>query len=250
MTKLSYPQASHVLGCCPMVNRVAGCQPPAGATPLLRFGLPSLPGVIGMVLAPRSASGKHPFYVVCGCGIGCRACGGCGVGVGLWGCGPLVMLCMRALFAGGGGCAWVGCLRGGSSARPVHWVLGSCRCLWRVLWLSAAFAVARCSALLCCVVYCATLLLNVRAPLVCAVLRCAAPACASVGSVWLGVALPCAFLVCAALCCCAVLPSPMPPPPSGGRHGGGACHKGWASVPAGTSGCTLWFGVSVGNLST
>ena len=34
-----------------MDNRVAGCQPPAGATPLLRFGLPSPPGVVGMVMA-------------------------------------------------------------------------------------------------------------------------------------------------------------------------------------------------------
>ena len=35
-----------------MDNRVAGCHPPAGATPLLRFGLPSPPGVVGMVMAP------------------------------------------------------------------------------------------------------------------------------------------------------------------------------------------------------
>ena len=31
-----------------MFNCVAGCQRPAGATPLLRFGLPSLPGVVGV----------------------------------------------------------------------------------------------------------------------------------------------------------------------------------------------------------
>ena len=98
-------------GCCrstyfrSMVNRLAGCQTPTGATPLLRFGLPSLPSVVGMVLAPGSASGKHPFCVVCGCGPGRRVCGGCGVGVGVWGCGPLVMLCVSALFVGGGGCA-------------------------------------------------------------------------------------------------------------------------------------------------
>ena len=48
-----------------MDNRVAGSQPPTGATPILRFGLPSPPGVAGMVMAPGSASGKHPFYVVC-----------------------------------------------------------------------------------------------------------------------------------------------------------------------------------------
>ena len=46
-----------------MDNRIAGCQPPAGATPLLRFGLPSPPGVVGMVMAPGSASGKHPFML-------------------------------------------------------------------------------------------------------------------------------------------------------------------------------------------
>ena len=42
MSELSYLGAVHVLGRCPMVNRVAGCQPPTGATPLLSFGLPSL----------------------------------------------------------------------------------------------------------------------------------------------------------------------------------------------------------------
>ena len=92
-----------------MDNRVAGCQPPAGATPLLRFGLPSPPGVVGMVMAPRSASGKHPFYVVCKCGLGGCVCGGRRVGVGVWGLGLLVMLRVRALFVGGGGCVWVKC---------------------------------------------------------------------------------------------------------------------------------------------
>ena len=43
-----------------MDNRVAGCQPPAGATPLLRFGLPSPPGVIGMVMAPGVHRGIIP----------------------------------------------------------------------------------------------------------------------------------------------------------------------------------------------
>ena len=86
-----------------MDNRVAGCQPPAGATPLLRFGLPSPPGVVGMVMAPGSASGKHPFYVVCKCGLGCCVCGGRRVGVGVWGLGLLVVLHVCALFVGGGG---------------------------------------------------------------------------------------------------------------------------------------------------
>ena len=82
-----------------MDNCVAGCQPASGATPLLSFGLPSHPGVVGMVMAPRSASGKHPFYVVCKCGLGCCVCGGCRVGAGAWGRGPLVMLHVRALWA-------------------------------------------------------------------------------------------------------------------------------------------------------
>ena len=88
-----------------MDNRVAGCQPPAGATPLLRFGLPSPPGVVGMVMALGSAvaTGKHPLYVVCKCGLVCCVCGGCRVGVGVWGHGLLVLLHVRALFVGGGG---------------------------------------------------------------------------------------------------------------------------------------------------
>ena len=109
-----------------MDNRVAGCQPPAGATPLLRFGLPSPPGVVGMVVAPGSASGKHPFYVVCKCGLGCCVCGGRRVGVGAWGRGPLVMLHVRALFVGGGGCVWVKCPCGWSGPHPGCWVLGWC----------------------------------------------------------------------------------------------------------------------------
>ena len=50
-----------------MVNRVVGCQLPAGATPLLRFGPPPLPGVVRKLVAPGSASQKHPFRVVCVC---------------------------------------------------------------------------------------------------------------------------------------------------------------------------------------
>ena len=107
-----------------MDNRVAGCQPPAGATPLLRFGLPSPPGVVGMVMAPGSASGKHPFYVVCKCGLSCCVCGGRRVGVGVWGLGLLVMPHVRALFVGGGGCVWVKCLCGGSGPHPGCWVFG------------------------------------------------------------------------------------------------------------------------------
>ena len=135
-----------------MDNRVAGCQPPAGATPLLRFGLPSPHGVVGMVMAPGSASGKHPFYVVCKCGLGCCVCGGRRVGVGVWGCGPLVMLHVRALFVGGGGCVWVKCPCGGSGPHPGCWVLGWCWCSRRVAWLSAAVVVVHHFALLCCTV--------------------------------------------------------------------------------------------------
>ena len=128
MTELSYSQAVHVLGRCPMDNRVASCQPPAGATPLLRFGLPSPPGVVRMVMAPGSASGKHPFYVVCKCGLGCCVCGGRRVGIGAWGRGPLVMLHVCALFVGGCGCVWVKCPCGGSGPHPGCWVLGWCWC--------------------------------------------------------------------------------------------------------------------------
>ena len=137
-----------------MDNRVAGCQPPAGATPLLRFGLPSPPGVVRMVMARGSASGKHPFYVVCKCDLGCCVCGGRLVGIGAWGRGPLVMLHVRALFVGGGGCVWVKCPCSGS--RPTLgvgcWVLGWCWCSRRVLWLPAAVVVVHYFALLCCTV--------------------------------------------------------------------------------------------------
>ena len=142
-----------------MDNRVAGCQPPTGATPLLRFGLPSPLGVVGMVMAPRSASGKHPFYVVCKCGLGCCACGGRRVGVGVWGRGPLVVLHVRALFVGGGGCVWVKCPCGGCGPQFGCWVLGWCWCSLRVVWLSAAVVVVPYFALLyctmCCVLPCA-----------------------------------------------------------------------------------------------
>ena len=137
-----------------MDNRVAGYQPPAGATPLLRFGLPSPPGVVGMVMAPGSASGKHRFYVVCRCGLGCCVCGGRRVGVGAWGHGPLVMLHVRALFVGGGGCVWVKCPCGGVGPHPGCWVLGWRWCSRRVVWLSAAVVAEHYFALLCCTMCC------------------------------------------------------------------------------------------------
>ena len=103
-----------------MDNRVAGCQPPVGATPLLKFGLPSPPDVVGVVMAPGSASGKHPFYVVCKRGLGCCMCGGRLVGIGVWGRGPLVMLHVRALFVGGGGCVWVKWVAKCQGGQPVQ----------------------------------------------------------------------------------------------------------------------------------
>ena len=133
-----------------MDNRVAGCQPPARATPLLSFGFPSPPGVVKMVMAPGSASRKHPFYVVCRCGLGCCVCGGRRVGVGACGYGPLVMLHVCALFVSGGGCVWVKCPCGGSGPHLVCWVLGWCWCSRRVVWLSAAVVAVHCVALLCC----------------------------------------------------------------------------------------------------
>ena len=137
-----------------MDGRVAGCQPPAGATPLLRFGLPSPPGVVGMVMAPGSASGKHPFYVVCKCGLGCCVCGGrrC-VGVGGWGRGPLVMLHVHALFVGGGACVWVKCPCGGCGPHPRSWGLGWC--WFRGGWCGCPPLLWRYTTLLCCVVLCA-----------------------------------------------------------------------------------------------
>ena len=150
MTELSYSRAVHVLGRCPMDNRVAGCQPPAGATPLLRFGLPSPPCVVGMVMVPESASGKHPFYVVCKCGLGCCVCGGRLVGVGEWGLGLLMVLHVRALFVCGGGCVWVKCPCGGFGSHPGCWVFGWCWCSRRVVWRSAAIVVVHYFALLCC----------------------------------------------------------------------------------------------------
>ena len=151
MTELSYLRAVHVLGRYPMDNRVAGCQPPARATPLLSFGLPSPPGVVGMVMAPGSAPRKHPFHVVCKRGLGCCVCGGCrvGVGTGAQGRGPLVMLHVRALFVGGGGCVWV--------KDPGCWVLGWCWCSRRVVWLSTAVVAVHYFALLCCTVCCVLL---------------------------------------------------------------------------------------------
>ena len=60
---------------------------------------------------------------------------------------------MHALFAGGGGCAWVNCPCGGSGPHPGRWVLGWCWCLRRVVWLSAAIVVVHCFALFCYIVY-------------------------------------------------------------------------------------------------
>ena len=89
-----------------MVNRVAGCQPRAGATPLLGCGLPPLLGGVGKVLAPGSASGKHPFVLsvfvwpwLC-CVVGAVLALGCGV-VGLWWCLACVPCLLAALVVHG-----------------------------------------------------------------------------------------------------------------------------------------------------
>ena len=59
MTKLSYSQAVHILGRRPVFNCVAGCQPPAGATPLSsrcgRDGVGSqgsIPSVLCVIMGP------------------------------------------------------------------------------------------------------------------------------------------------------------------------------------------------------
>ena len=88
-------------------------------------------------MAPGSASGKHPFYVVCKCGLGCCVCGGRRVGVGVWGLGLLVVLPVCALFVGGGGWVWVKCPCGGFGSHLGCWVFGWCWCSRRVVWLSA-----------------------------------------------------------------------------------------------------------------
>ena len=184
MTELSYSRAVHVSSRCPMDSRVTGCQPPAGVTPFLRFGLPSPPGVVNMVMAPGSASGNHPCYVVCKCGLGCCVCGGRRVGVGAWGRGLLVMHHVRALFVGGGGCVWVKCPCGGSGPHPGCWVLGWCWCLRQVVWLSAAIVVVHCFALfwdtVCCVLSCAWQVLLCAcggSGVLCCVVRRAASGC-------------------------------------------------------------------------
>ena len=184
MTELSYLRAVHVLGRSPTDNHIAGCQPPVGATPLLRFGLPSPPGVVGIVMAPGSAPGKHSFYVVCECHLGCYVCGGRRVGIGVWGRGPLVMLHVRALFVGGGGSVWAKCPCGASSPHPGCWVLGWCWCSRRVVWLSAAVVAVHYFALLCtvcCVLLCASAFHCMLVPaLVCCAALCATlpPRCA------------------------------------------------------------------------
>ena len=180
MTELSYSQAVHVLGRCPMDNRVAGYQPPTGATPLLRFGLPSPPNVVGMVMAPGSASGKHPFYVVCRCGLGCCVCGGRRVGVGALGDAPRAwFVCGRRWLCVGEKPMWW--------VWPPPWVLG----VGLVLVLAAGGVAVRrcccgtllCFALLtmCCVLSCAGAFHCVPLPaLVCCVALCATlpPRCA------------------------------------------------------------------------
>ena len=145
MTENSYSRAVHVLGRRPMVNRVAGCQPPARATPFLRFGSPSLPGVVKMMLALGSALGKHPFCAVCGCGPGCRACGGCGALAGV----P----CLLAVVVVRG---WVARMVGLAPALGVGcWagvgVRGECRVVVHHRWSGVllCFALLRC--VLCCV---------------------------------------------------------------------------------------------------
>ena len=69
-------------------------------------------------------------------------CGGRRVGVGAWGRGHLVMLHVRALFVGGGGCVWVKCPCGGSGPHPGCWVLG-------VGLLLVRYTTLLCSAILC-----------------------------------------------------------------------------------------------------
>ena len=79
--------------------------------------------------------------------------------VGVWGLGPLVMLHVRALIVGGGGCVWVKCPCGGSGPTlgagcwaGVGARGGWCGCPPLLLWYTTLL----CSAVLvCCVLSCA-----------------------------------------------------------------------------------------------
>ena len=130
------------------------------------------------------------------------------------------MLCVRALLLA------VAVVRGwvarvvGVVPSLVCWVLGWCRCLWRVLWLSAAVAVARCSALRCCALCCAALPLYAHVPLVCAALHCSVVRLSHQGELHailiaqisfarlcrLCVPGCCAVMRCSGVCCAALFP--------------------------------------------
>ena len=100
----SYSRAIHILGCYLMVNRVAGCQSPAGRTPLLGLGRLPFPVWSGWFKLPGVCQGNIPCVLCVGVAqvvVCVGVCGGCGVGVGMWDCGPMVELCAWALFVGG-----------------------------------------------------------------------------------------------------------------------------------------------------
>ena len=173
MAELSYPEAVCILVRCPMVNRIAGCQPPAGVAPLLRFRLPSHPGVVGVVLACLLAAVVVHVWVVRLVGsvpaLGVECWVGAGVRSECCGCPPLLQRC-AALLCYAPLCAALHC----SSVHP-------CR-----LCVPGRCAALCCSALLCRDVCCATLF------------RCAPPAalCA-----W---ALHCSALLRCDVCCTAM----------------------------------------------
>ena len=126
--------------------------------------------------------------VVCACGPSCCVCGGCGSGVGVWGCGPLVVRYTRAVCAAAVVVpVWVARVVGwmptlGSLGR---WVLDWCWCALRLCYyvMLRLIYVPLCLAALRCVMCCDVLLRCCAALFRCAMLHYAVPVRASVGSV-------------------------------------------------------------------
>ena len=168
-------------------------------------------------------------------------CGGCGVGVRVWGCGPVVLPCVRALLAAVVVHEWVACVVGLAPTLGVGcWadvnVCGAC-CGYPpplLLW---------CAALLCSAPLCAALRCPCTRVLLWCVLRCAASLCASASSVCLGVALCCATLLCGSVPLCASVGSSVP-------HYGVCCATSTRNGSHGYTGHghTLLRGPSPGNL--
>ena len=167
MTEPDYSWAVHVLGRSPMVNHVSGCQPRAGATPLLRFGLPPLMVWSGRCWLLGVHQGSIPFVLCVFVWpwlvfvVGVVLALGCGV-VGRWWC-PTCVPCVLVVVV-------------------VHgWVA-------RVVGLAPALGIGCWASVGVCGVFC-----GCPPPLWCVAVLCSAPLCTSVGS-----SLPHCVVCCAA----------------------------------------------------